>query len=155
MSLDDSFFVTSAGKIILKDASIPETKLSGTISLTKIAQGGATANHYLMWNGTAWVPNNGMVDTSFLNLNDTPNSYSANGTNLVAINAGATALEFVSAIPQSKVTNLTTDLAAKQPLDAELTAVAGLSTNGLITKTAEGAATTRSVAGSTGITVTN
>lgn len=42
-----------------------------------------------------------------------------------------------------------------QPLDAELTAVAGLATNGLVTKTGAGAATTRSVEAGTYMSVTN
>jgi len=45
--------------------------------------------------------------------------------------------------------------AAYQPVDAELTAVAGLTTNGLITKTSAGAATTRTITQGTGITVVN
>jgi hypothetical protein len=43
-----------------------------------------------------------------------------------------------------------------QPVDAELTALAGLSTNGIIAKTAAGTATTRSLAVSgTGLTISN
>jgi len=42
-----------------------------------------------------------------------------------------------------------------QAYDADLTAVAGLSTNGIIVRTGSGTATTRAVTQSTGITVTN
>jgi phage-related tail fiber protein len=42
-----------------------------------------------------------------------------------------------------------------QPLDSDLTAVAGLSGTGLVTRTGAGTATTRSVAAGTGISITN
>lgn len=45
--------------------------------------------------------------------------------------------------------------AAYQPLDSDLTAVAGLATQGIIARTGAGTATTRSVAAGTGITVAN
>jgi hypothetical protein len=50
---------------------------------------------------------------------------------------------------------LQTQLDAKQGLDSDLTAVAGLSTTGVVVRTGSGTATTRSVAAGTGISVSN
>jgi hypothetical protein len=50
-------------------------------------------------------------------------------------------------IAESDVTGLVSDLAGKQPLDSDLTAVAGLSTTGIVVRTGSGTATTRTITG--------
>lgn len=48
-----------------------------------------------------------------------------------------------------------TQLDAKQPLDSDLTALAGLSTTGVVVRTGSGTATTRTITASTGISISN
>jgi len=73
---------------------------------------------------------------NFLGLTDTPNSYSGQGGKVVSVNAGATGLEFTTGSSGgtwgtitgtlSDQTDLQTALNGKQPLDSDLTTIAGL-----------------------------
>lgn len=77
-----------------------------------------------------------------------------NGTVMATLFAGSGAS--LTSIPESGVTNLTTDLAAKQPLDATLTALAAYNTNGLLTQTASDTFVGRTLTGTSNqIIVTN
>ena len=58
-------------------------------------------------------------------------------------------------ISESQVTNLVSDLANKQPLDATLTALSGYNTNGILTQTAIDTFTGRTITAGTGISVAN
>lgn len=53
------------------------------------------------------------------------------------------------------VSNLTTTVSNKQPLDSDLTALAGLSANGVLIRTGSGTATTRTITAGANIAVTN
>lgn len=61
-----------------------------------------------------------------------------------------------AAIAQSKIANLTTDLAAKQASDSDLSALAGVTGTGVLVRTGDGSATTRTIAGTANrLTVAN
>ena len=110
----------------------------------KITGGSPGAGKVLTSDGTGlatWetpsAPGAGSIDSSLI----------ADGSIVDAdINASA-------AIAQSKIANLTTDLAAKQPLDSDLTAMAGLTVNGIVVKSGDGTATTRAVQQTAGRTI--
>lgn len=69
----------------------------------------------------------------------------------VAVTASAAELNYVDGVTSA----IQTQLDAKQASDADLTAIAGLSSNGLVARTGSGTAAARTVTAGTAITVTN
>ena len=69
----------------------------------------------------------------------------------VAVTATAAELNFVDGVTSA----IQTQLDGKQASDADLTAIAGLASNGMIARTGAGTAAVRTVTAGTGITVTN
>lgn len=82
----------------------------------------------------------GATATTLATVNASPGSYGiAASVPTVTVNAKGlvtTAVNTPIQIAESQVTNLTTDLAAKQPLSSELTALAAAATTGIVTRTA-------------------
>jgi hypothetical protein len=70
----------------------------GSVALGALEQGGATDGQGLVWDNTAgtWAPDNipGNV-TDFLDLTDTPASYSGQGGKLLAVNSTPDGVEFI------------------------------------------------------------
>jgi hypothetical protein len=99
------------------------------LSLADIPQSGATSGQVIKWNGSAWAP-----------------AADAGG-------GGATWGGITGTL--SDQTDLNTALNARQPLDADLTAIAGVSANGILARTGAGTAAARTIAPGSGITVTN
>jgi len=134
----------------------------------------ATVNSTLRWNGSDWVANAGVLADGSNNLNVT-GGLDVDGTATIgALNGVVKATAGVLSAGQVNLTsevtgvlpianggtganNATTALANLngQPLDADLTAVAGLSSNGIVVRTGAGAFTTRSLTQGANITITN
>lgn len=93
------------------------------------------------------------ASTAEINILDGVTATTAEINKLAGTPAGLTATElgYVDGVTSS----IQTQLDAKQPLDADLTAIAALSSGGLIVRTGAGTATVREVMPGTGITVTN
>lgn len=66
------------------------------------------SEEFLFWNGMAWVAEPSGGATTFAELSDTPANYTGQGSKLVAVNSGATALEFVTP-PTSGIAEAPTD----------------------------------------------
>lgn len=88
------------------------------------------------------VPAGGFTRAQLLNMLKTMSPAAAFVDNTTIERTGGGGIG-VKAIPQSKVTDLVTNLAAKQALNSLLTAIAGISSNGLIERTGSGSVTTR------------
>lgn len=73
----------------IADSTIHFTSLD---SLSDVILTAPSSNQGLIYNGTNWV--NSSIPLTFLQLTDTPSSYSGSGSFIVRVNSGATALEF-------------------------------------------------------------
>ncbi len=75
------------------------------------------------------------------------------GTDFLAPSGSGAGL---TGITESQITGLTTDLAGKQPLDSDLTAIAALATTGMLSRTGGGTYSPRTItAGSSKISISN
>jgi hypothetical protein len=99
------------------------------------------------------------VDLEFKNINAGSSRVTITndaGNNEVDIDVDAAQVKADMALTKSDVGLGSVDNVQQQPLDADLTAVAGLSSDGLITRTGSGTASARTItAGSTKVSVTN
>lgn len=134
----------------------------------------AAVHSTLRWNGSDWVANAGVLADGSNNLNVT-GDLDVDGTATIGalsgvvkatsgvLSAGQVNLtsEVTGVLPIANggtgANNATTALANLngQPLDADLTALAGLTTNGIVVRTGAGTATTRSLTQGSNITISN
>jgi hypothetical protein len=89
--------------------------------------------YYLSNTAPTWTPmatGGGGGSTTFIGLLDVPSSYTGSGGKLVAVNSGATALEFVTAAGGGNVTNVGTPAAEENAVWTDPTHIKGTRTLG-------------------------
>ena len=136
---------TTAG--VVSGTSVPSSRTIATG--TGLAGGGD-----LSANRTLYIDNTGVTSGTYGSSTQVPILTVNPQGQITAISTTSFSVDFAS------ITGKPTTLAGygitdAQPLNVNLTALAGLGTDGLIVKTGSGAATTRSIIAGTGITVNN
>jgi hypothetical protein len=134
VTVDQQGRITSATDVVI---AIPSTQITNFTEAVQDAMGGT------------------LVDSASVDFqyNDGANTQTA-----VVLPAGVdhnSLANLTTGNPHTQYLQTSVAATTYQPLDADLTAVGGLATQGLITRTGAGTATTRSVAAGTGISVAN
>lgn len=139
--------VSGNPSVDVNEANLTLNNIGGILSVSKGGSGAATLTGVLIGNGTSAFTTKANPSGAFVGDTDTQTL-----TNKSISGSSNT----LSNIPQSAVTNLSTDLSNKQPLDSTLTSLAAYNTNGFIAQTAADTFVGRTItAASTKISVTN
>jgi hypothetical protein len=121
------------------------------VKLPKVSGGGGGGGAVDSFNGRTGVVVSQAGDYSGALISNTPAGTISSTNVQSAINE----LDGDVQSNTSAISSLTTQVANKQPLDSDLTAIAALSTNGLIARTGSGTASARTLTAGANIQVTN
>lgn len=139
--------VSGNPSIDINEANLTLNNIGGTLSVSKGGSGATTLTGVLIGNGTSAFTTKTNPSGDFVGDTDTQTL-----TNKSISGSSNT----LSNIPQSAITNLSTDLSNKQPLDSTLTSLAAYNTNGFIAQTAADTFVGRAItAASTKVSITN
>ena len=160
----DADAIDAVGGVLVDTGTIDFTFVAGTISA--IVKNDSITNSQIS-TAAAITYSKLSLANSIVNA-DVSSSAGISLTKLAALTSGRAVVTNgsgvldVSAITATEIGYLTgvssgiqTQIDGKQPLDSDLTALAGLTSTGVIARTATGAMSTRTIQGGTGINVTN
>jgi hypothetical protein len=140
--------LTDKLKDVLYSGDIGTTLQAYDVDLGAIAALSPTDGNFIVGNGSTWVAESGNTALTSLGVTAT-----ASELNIMdGVTATTAELNYVDGV----TSNIQTQLDGKQPIDTDLTAIAAISSNGLIARTGSGTAEARTLTGTSDqITVTD
>ena len=142
----DFTFVAGTISAIVKNDSITNSQISTAAAITysKLSLANSIVN--------ADVSSSAGISLSKLAALTTGRAVVTNGSGVLDVSSiTATEIGYLTGVSSG----IQTQIDGKQPLDSDLTALAGLTSTGMVARTATGAMSTRTIQEGTGITVTN